>query len=42
MQGPQRNPFCREPYMMGREYRYFESIDELPGMGVIGLEFRKA
>jgi hypothetical protein len=39
MAGPERYSFWREPYMMGTEYRFFDSIDELPGMGVIGLSF---
>ena len=34
-------PYWREAYMMGREYRYFESIGELPGEGVIAMEFEK-
>ena len=34
--------YWREPYMMGREYRYFESVDQLPGIGVIGMEFVKS
>lgn len=34
-------PFWREPYMMGLEYRYFSAIDELPGEGVIAVEFVK-
>jgi SAM-dependent methyltransferase len=34
-------PFWREAYMMGREYRYFKTIGELPGEGVIMLEFVK-
>lgn len=36
-----RYPFWREPYMMSNEYHYFDSLDELPGEGVIGLEFIK-
>jgi len=35
-------PFWREPYMMGQEYGYFKSIADLPGQGVIALEFVKA
>jgi SAM-dependent methyltransferase len=35
-------PFWREPYMMATEYRAFSSVDELPGEGVILLEFIKA
>jgi SAM-dependent methyltransferase len=34
-------PFWREPYMMAIEYRTFSSIDELPGEGVVMLEFIK-
>lgn len=34
-------PYWREPYMMGRDFRYFESLGDLPGDGVIGLEFEK-
>lgn len=34
-------PYWREPYMMGKEYRYFESIRDLPGEGVIAMEFVK-
>lgn len=34
-------PFWREPYMMAREYRYFDSIEDLPGEGVIGMTFMK-
>ncbi|RII29816.1 MAG: hypothetical protein CXR30_10915 [Geobacter sp.] len=38
--GP-RYPFWREPYMMAIEYRYFQTIEELPGEGVAYLEFVK-
>lgn len=34
-------PFWREPYMMAVEYRYFNAIRELPGEGVVMLEFIK-
>jgi len=34
-------PFWRESYMMATEYRYFKTIGELPGEGVIMLEFVK-
>ena len=34
-------PFWRESYMMATEYRYFKAIPELPGEGVIALEFVK-
>jgi predicted SAM-dependent methyltransferase len=35
-------PFWREPYMMATGFRTFFSLDELPGEGVILLEFVKA
>jgi SAM-dependent methyltransferase len=41
MRDRRRYRFWREPYMMAAEYRHFDSIDELPGMGVVGMEFRK-
>lgn len=34
-------PFWREPYMMATEYKLFSSLDELPGEGVVMLEFIK-
>jgi SAM-dependent methyltransferase len=34
-------PFWREPYMMATEYQAFSSTDELPGEGVVMLEFIK-
>ena len=34
-------PFWRESYMMGKEYRYFDTVSELPGEGVVMLEFVK-
>jgi SAM-dependent methyltransferase len=34
-------PFWREGYMMGRHFRNYPSIDELPGEGVVALEFVK-
>lgn len=34
-------PFWKEPYMMATEYRYFDAIEELPGEGVVYLEFVK-
>jgi SAM-dependent methyltransferase len=34
-------PFWREPYMMATEYQVFSSTNELPGEGVIMLEFIK-
>jgi len=36
-----RYPIWREPYMMGQEYGYFKSISDLPGQGVIAMEFIK-
>jgi SAM-dependent methyltransferase len=35
-------PFWREPYMFASEYQSFSSTDDLPGEGVIMLEFIKA
>ena len=35
-------PFWREPYMIASEYQSFSSTDDLPGEGVIMLEFIKA
>lgn len=34
-------PYWREPYMMAREYNYFSGIGDLPGEGVIAMEFIK-
>ena len=34
-------PFWREPYMIATEYQPFSSTDDLPGEGVIMLEFIK-
>jgi SAM-dependent methyltransferase len=34
-------PYWEEPYMMGRDFGYFKSLGDLPGDGVIGLEFEK-
>lgn len=34
-------PYWREPLMMAREFRYYAQIDDLPGMGVIGMTFIK-
>jgi SAM-dependent methyltransferase len=34
-------PVWREPYMMGQEYGCFRSIADLPGQGVIAMEFVK-
>jgi len=35
-------PIWREPYVMGQNYRHFESVRDLPGVGVIAMEFFKA
>jgi SAM-dependent methyltransferase len=35
-------PLWKEPYMMAREYRRYESIEELPGEGVVAMEFIKS
>jgi hypothetical protein len=32
-------PYWKEPWWMANEFRRFESVDELPGEGVIGLTF---
>jgi SAM-dependent methyltransferase len=37
-----RYPTWREPYMMGQEWAYFDSVESLPGVGVIGMEFVKS
>ncbi len=34
-------PFWRESFTMGREFRYFEHVRELPGVGIIAMEFVK-
>jgi SAM-dependent methyltransferase len=34
-------PHWREPYMMGQEFRLFDAIADLPGEGVIAMEFVK-
>lgn len=34
-------PFWREPYMMARKFGHFKTINELPGLGVIAMEFVK-
>jgi SAM-dependent methyltransferase len=34
-------PFWREPYMIAQEYTWFESVEVLPGEGVIAMEFVK-
>lgn len=34
-------PNWREPYMMGKDFSYFKDIRDLPGEGVVALEFEK-
>lgn len=34
-------PYWREPYMMGQDFCYSKELGELPGEGVIALEFEK-
>ncbi|MES2979191.1 MAG: methyltransferase domain-containing protein [Pseudomonadota bacterium] len=34
-------PYWKEPFMMGVEYGYASEISQLPGMGVIAMEFAK-
>lgn len=34
-------PFWRESFMMARNFRYFERIQDLPGIGVVAMEFIK-
>jgi SAM-dependent methyltransferase len=34
-------PFWREPLMMARDYARFERVGDLPGEGVVGMEFVK-
>jgi predicted SAM-dependent methyltransferase len=34
--------FWREPFMMSRDYRFFETIEEMPGWGVISMRFVKS
>jgi SAM-dependent methyltransferase len=34
-------PYWREPYMMGQDFRCFNDLSELPGEGVIAMEFEK-
>lgn len=34
-------PYWREPFMMGLEYEFRNKISELPGMGVVAMEFIK-
>ena len=34
-------PNWREPYMMGEDFGYFRDLQDLPGEGVVALEFEK-
>ena len=34
-------PFWREPLITVRDYRYYDSISDLPGWGVVSMEFIK-
>jgi len=34
-------PFWREPYMMAKNFDFFDSINDLPGWGVVAMEFHK-
>lgn len=34
-------PYWREPLMMGMQYEFMDRLGDLPGMGVIGMEFVK-
>jgi SAM-dependent methyltransferase len=34
-------PVWREPYMMAKEYRYYERVSDLPGIGVVAMKFVK-
>jgi len=40
--GDPHYPYWREPYMMGQDFSYFKELGELPGEGVIALEFEKS
>jgi SAM-dependent methyltransferase len=37
----QSYPFWREPLMVRKDYKYYSSLEDLPGVGVIALEFVK-
>jgi SAM-dependent methyltransferase len=37
----QKYPLWKEPYAMAREFRDYESLSELPGDGVVAMEFVK-
>ena len=34
-------PIWREPYMMAKDFCHFKAIEDLPGEGVVALEFDK-
>jgi len=34
-------PYWREPYVVGREFQYFGNLSDLPGQGVVAMEFVK-
>ena len=37
----QKYPLWKEPYAVAREFRYYKSLLDLPGDGVIAMEFVK-
>jgi predicted SAM-dependent methyltransferase len=37
----QQYPLWKEPYIMAREFRQYDSLSDLPGVGVIAMEFVK-
>ena len=37
----QRYPLWKEPYAVAREFQYYEALSDLPGDGVIAMEFVK-
>jgi SAM-dependent methyltransferase len=37
----QKYPLWKEPYAMAREFQYYEALSDLPGDGVIAMEFVK-
>lgn len=34
-------PYWREPYLMATRFRYYDSLADMPGQGVVAMEFRK-
>jgi SAM-dependent methyltransferase len=38
---PTSYPYWKEPWIVAKEYGYFDSISKLPGIGVIAMEFQK-